>query len=140
MAQIEYDAMDLEPEANLLRAMTIDYINRYEEFTEALMAWYADPDTHVKPRRIMDITDAAKLVESISRVVQRLHSIQSEGAISMETFKRVSENMGLIVARHVKDPLVLNRIEHEWMHLTMDGKQSPAAPEVEIVEAVTAKE
>lgn len=140
MAQMEYDAMDLIPETNLLRAMTIDYINRYEEFTEALMAWYADPDTHVKPRRIMDITDAAGLVESISRVVHRLHQIQSEGSISMETFKRVTENMGLIVARHVKDPLILNRIEHEWMQLTMDGKKPPELPQVEIVDVVPTKE
>jgi len=135
MAQMEYDTMDLIPEANLLRAMTIDYINRYEEFTEALMAWYADPDTHVKPRRIMDITDAASLVESISRVVHRLHQIQSEGSISMETFKRVTENMGMIVARHVKDPLVLNSIEYDWMHLAMDGKSPPPPPETETVDA-----
>ena len=91
LAKIEFDTMDLSTEANLLRALTIDYINRYEQFTEALLAWYADPETHVKPRRIMDITDAAGLVESISRIVQRMHSIQSEGSISMETFKRVTE-------------------------------------------------
>jgi len=141
IAKVEHDTMDLVPEANLLRAMTIDYINRYDQFTEALLAWYADPTTHVKPRRIMDITDAASLVESISRVVHRLHQIQSEGSISMETFKRVTENMGLIVARHVKDPLVLNRIEYDWMHLAMDGKKPPTLPETEeIVDAVPPKE
>ena len=140
IAKIDHDAMDLVPELNLLRAMTVDWINRYDVFVDALMAWYEDPESNSKPRRILDITDAASLVESISRVAQRLHQIQSEGSISMETFKRVTENMGMIVARYVKDPLVLNRIEFDWMQLAMDSKKAPAAlpphVETETIDAV----
>lgn len=128
--------MDLVPEVNLLRALTIDYINRYDTFVNALMAWYEDPESNSKPRRIMDISDASHLVESISRIVQRMHQIQAEGSISMETFKRVTENMGMIVARYVKDSLVLNRIEHDWMNLAMDAKAPPPLPEVETVDAI----
>lgn len=126
LSTVEMNALDLMPEVNMLRAMTIDYVNRYEEFVEAMMAWYADPDTKARPRRVMDIQDASHLVESISRVAQRMHQIQSEGAISLETFKRVTEHMGVIVAKHVSDPLVLNRIEQEWMELALDTKSPPS--------------
>lgn len=125
LTQIEMNAMDLIPEANLLRAMTIDYVNRYDQFVEALMAWYADPDSKQRPRRVMDIQDAAHLVESISRVVQRMHQIQSEGAISLETFQRVTEHMGMIVTKYVDDPLILNKIEKDWQDLAMDSKAPP---------------
>lgn len=128
VAAVEANAMDLIPEATLLRAMTVDFINRYEDFSAALMAWYADPESTQRPRRIMDIQDAAHLVESISRVVQRLHQIQSEGAISLETFKRVTEQMGVVVARHVNDPMILNRIEEDWANLAIDSKR-PTPPQ-----------
>lgn len=125
LSTVEMNVMDLIPEANLLRALTVDYINRYDEFVDALMAWYEDPDNKMRPRRVMDIHDAAQLVESISRVVQRMHQIQSEGAISLETFRRVTELMGVIVARHVKTPATLNAIEREWMDLALDAKAPP---------------
>lgn len=130
LSRIEFNAMDLIPEANLLRALTVDFIERYEEFSEALMAWYHDPESKTKPRRVMDISDASYLIESISRVVQRMHQIQSQGAISLETFKRVTERMGMIVANNVKDPLVLNKIEEEWMQLSLDNREAPPSSDI----------
>lgn len=127
LVSVESQVMDLVPEMNLLRAMTIDHLNRFDEFQEALMAWYADPESNTRPRKIMDISDAASLIEATSRVVQRMHQINSEGAISLETFKRVTELMGMIVAKYVKDPLALNSIEAEWMELALDAKAPPHA-------------
>lgn len=34
------DPLNLTPEVQALRMLTIDYINRYEEYTNALLAWY----------------------------------------------------------------------------------------------------
>lgn len=127
LAAVEMNAMDLIPEANLLRAMTIDYVNRYDEFVDALMAWYADPESNSRPRRVMDIQDAAHLVESISRIVHRMHQIQSEGAISLGTFQRVTELMGVTVTKYIKDPLILNSIEKDWGELALDSKAPPAS-------------
>lgn len=132
IAKMEMNVMDLVPEANLLRAMTIDFVNQYDTFVEALMAWYADPESNSRPRKVMDIADAAHLVESISRVVHRMHQIQNEGSISLETFKRVTEYMGLIVTKYLKDPIALQQIESEWMDLALDAKPAPSArPPVE---------
>lgn len=136
LAKYETNVLDLEPEALLLRAMTVEYINSYEYFVEALMAWYADPEVKEKPRRIMDISDASRLVESISRIVERIHRIQSEGAVSLATFARVTEQMGLIVTKYVKKESVLAAIEKEWGELVMDTK----APSSKALPAPTEEE
>lgn len=124
----EQDVSDLADEVHLLRAILIQYINEYEEFIEALISWYREPDVKQKPRRIMDISDVSHLIESVSRVVERLQKIRSEGAVSLETFRRVTEQMGLVVARIVPDPTVLNRIEAEWGSLALDAKKTPLPP------------
>lgn len=118
----EKNVMDLAPEAELLRTLVADYINRYDDFVDALLAWYADGDTNQKPRRIMDLADCARMIESISRVVYRIHQMQSQGAISMDTFRRVTETMGVIVARHVNDDDTLKKIEADWSTLALDAR------------------
>lgn len=134
LATIDLNVMDLMPEVQLLRALTIDFVNRYETFVDALMSWYEDPQSNSRPRKVMDLSDASHLVESISRIVQRMHHIQSEGAISLDTFRRVTEHMGVIVARHVKNTVTLNRIEAEWMALALDTKLPPSGREAEVEE------
>jgi hypothetical protein len=131
LAALETNVLDLEPEALLLRALTSEYIDRYEDFVDALLEWYKQPDVKVKPRRIMDISDAAGLIESISRVVEKIHKIQSEGAISLATFARVTEQMGIVVAQHVRDEKVLERIEKDWSSLAMDAKTTPMVPDMD---------
>lgn len=47
------DPMDLRPEAELVRALIIDYIERYESFTEALLSWHESfSDEH--RQRVLD--------------------------------------------------------------------------------------
>lgn len=125
LAEADQSALDLLPEANLLRALVIDYINRYDDFVDALMAWYADPETRQRPKRAMDISDCVNLVEAISRVAYRMHQIQSEGAITLDTFRRVTELMGVIVATHVKDETTLRTIERKWSELVLDARTPP---------------
>lgn len=127
LASLETNAMDLLPEANLLRALTVDFINRYHKMSEALLAWHADGASNTKPRKILDLADAGRLVEAISRVIHRIHQIQSTGAISLDTFRRVTEMMGVTVARHVKDEKILTAIEADWATIALDAK--PIRPE-----------
>ena len=131
LMKLEYDVMDLVPEANLLRTMAVDFINRYEEFTEQLEAWYADQDGSTKPRRILDISDASRIIESVSKVVERIHKIRSEGAITLETFRRVVEAMGIAVAKFVGDPVTLRAIEHEWNSIAVDARRPDPVPVIE---------
>lgn len=128
--QLEQDIMDLAPEVTLLRALTIDFINRYNLFTKALLAWYSDGRSSTKPRKVLDLSDAGNLVDKISKVVERMHKIQTTGSISLDAFKRVTEQMGIIVtkeaAKHIKDSKVveayLQSVESQWGSLALDAK------------------
>ena len=126
---LEQDVMDLSPEVQLLRALVIDYVDRYQAFSEALIAWHADQNGKTsKPRKVMDITDAGNLIEKISRTVHRIHQIHSTGSITLDTFRRVVESMGIIVAAHVQEKQVLNSIEQEWSSLALEAKDPGLNP------------
>ena len=131
---IEQDVMDLVPEVQLLRTLVVDYVERYETFHEALIAWHADQHGKTsKPRKVLDISDAGNLIEKISRTVHRIHQIHATGSITLDTFKRVVEAMGIIVAKHVEDKAVLDTIEMEWSDLALDPRDlgKHPAPAVE---------
>jgi hypothetical protein len=138
------NVLDLEPEAMLLRAVTIDYLDRYETFVEKLDAWYtcinrerADQKLPPVPRRMPELEDLKDLVEATSRVVERIHKIQKEGSIRLDTFRKLMEQMGVIVAQRVKDETTLQAIEEDWQQIMVDprswvrddGEESPRAHE-----------
>jgi hypothetical protein len=126
---LEQDVMDLSPEVQLLRALVIDYVERYQAFSEALIAWHADGGGKTsKPRKVMDITDAGNLIEKISRTVQRIHQIHSTGSITLDTFRRVVESMGVVVASHVQEKQTLDAIETEWSSLALEAKDPGLNP------------
>lgn len=128
LESIEQDVMDLIPEVQLLRTLVIDYVERYETFAEALIAWHADSSKTSKPRKVLDITDAGNLIEKISRTVQRIHQIHSSGSITLDTFKRVVESMGMVVAKHVGEKSTLDAIEQEWSNLALDARDPGMHP------------
>jgi hypothetical protein len=76
----EPNPLDLIPELKFLRALVVDFIERYDAFTEALLAWhesFLDPDhtTAPKPRQVLDVADASRLIERISRIADITHKM-----------------------------------------------------------------
>jgi hypothetical protein len=122
---MEDDVLDLMPEVQLMRSLVVDYINRYDEFKDALLAWNDDQDKRAKPARIMDITEASGLIESISRMIERIHRIQTTGSIPLDTFRKALEQMGIIVAKHVRDGHALDAIEQEWAQISLVERKGP---------------
>lgn len=127
--QLDHAVLDLEPEALLMRAMMIDFVNRYEDFCEALLAWYerldeerAENDLPPIPRKYPELEDAAKLIEATSRIVERMHKIQREGSITLDVFRGVMTQLGLVVAKNVEDPNILRRIEDEWSAIMVNPR------------------
>jgi hypothetical protein len=72
----------------------------------------------------LDIIEAAHLIEAVSRLIQRQHAIERTGSIDLETFRRATEAMGIIVAKHVRDGKLLLAIEQEWAQVSLDTKPS----------------
>lgn len=132
MREIDHDLLDLTPEVETMRALTIDFINRYDDFTEALTAWYdalddkrrEDSDGKLPPipRKYPELEDAAKLLEGISRVAERYNKIKREGSISLDVFRGTMTEMGMIVAKVVDDPKKLLLIEEGWQAIMVDPR------------------
>lgn len=138
MQQNEVNIRDLEPDIALMRTLIADFIERYETFADALLAWYQDKDPAQKPRKIIDISDAVRLIDMTSRVVERMHRMEAEGSISMETFHILLEKIGIVVATQVKDITVLARIQEQWQNIVVDQRKkvetldvTPEGPHVE---------
>jgi hypothetical protein len=122
LARLDHDVMDLAPELHLLRALLVDYLERYEAMSEALLAWHASfqrEDATPKLRQILDVADASRLIVDISRIVERIHKIKAQSPLSLETFRKLMEAMALTVARHVQGPQTLRAIEQDWLTLAV---------------------
>jgi hypothetical protein len=117
---VERNVFDLVPEIQLLRGLMLDYVERFYEFQDALIAWHADVGK--KPKFAMDITEVTGMIEGISRLIERHSRIESKDAISLETFRRATEMMGIIVAKHVRQGSVLDAIEADWKMINLDSK------------------
>jgi hypothetical protein len=144
-------SLDLVHEVDLLRAMIVDYVERYESLSEALLAWH---DTYSefwlqaesmarrtvnsspgefeanleklkhlyymqresKPRKMLDITQAAVLVDRVIKAVMAMEK-RKVGQIKAETMSRILSEMSAVVARNVDDPEVLAKIGAEWENI-----------------------
>jgi hypothetical protein len=118
----EPDPSNLLPEAQLIRALLVDFVERYDEMKEALLAWndeeYAEAaaaERKPRPQAIPDLHEAAILAERAARVVNMMAQQKKDGSLTLESFNRIMEHMGVSVARHVKDATTLGRIEAEWL-------------------------
>lgn len=68
-----------------------------------------------KPRTILDIASAYQLLESITKMVERVERARSQNAISRADMLRVMTEFGRAVETYVKDPVALQRIRDAWL-------------------------
>lgn len=129
LEKTDQEVMDLEPEVKLMRAMVIDFINRYDDFVDQLETWYnaidagrSDQKLPPIPRKFPDLNDASQLIEGTSRIVERIHKITREGSITLDVFRTVMSRMGAVVAGCVADDRMLKKIEDGWQEILVDPK------------------
>jgi hypothetical protein len=105
------DPLDLLPHVLMLQSLTVDFVNRYDEFTYALIAWHGsyskeyqealrdwheigrhqeedepDPVGYGKPSQVLDVAAASTLIDKCGAMVERIHKRQDRESISIETF------------------------------------------------------
>lgn len=116
----EYEAdpepLNVHPELAAARALFVDFIERYDEWREALLAWhfsYVDKD-NPKPHQVLDVADAYRLLASIAKIAQNEKKLQLDGAISRKQLLRILTEMRRTVEGEVTDPAQLERILEGW--------------------------
>lgn len=116
------DPLDLMPELAALRALFQDWIERYDEFTDALIAWHESFRTNDdvrKPMRVLDISDGYRLLSEVSRVVQRIESVKAQNAISRADLSRILMEMTRVVEMEISDDGAKERIKNGWQAIRL---------------------
>jgi len=108
IAQFEADPdpLNILPELAAMRALFQDFVDRYTTWSTALLAWYEDSirgGNSDRPRQILDISDAAKLLAEATKIVERVERIRAANAISRPDLARVLTEMARVVERYVMD-------------------------------------
>lgn len=166
------DPLNLLPEVAALRALFEDFINRYDETTEALLAWHASfqlerrplPEALVmafercvteweitalerdemtdskagdlaqakkfltilregtdatKPRQVLDIADAHRILDSVGKMVERIENAASKNSISRANLDRILHEMLRSIDLLVTDEALRNRIKEQWLTIAL---------------------
>lgn len=114
--------LDMTSELAACRALYQDYIERYDTYTEQLAAWHASYDgdrASIKPRQILDVADAYKILAEITRMVKRIEDVKAGSAISRGDFYRVMTEMGRAVDMAVEDAVIREKIHDAWMEIRL---------------------
>lgn len=114
------DPLDILPELAAARALFQDFVERYDEWRAALLAWHASFSTgaaNPKPHTILDIGDAYRIVSEITKIVERIEKIRAANAITLPDLERLMHEMGRILAHHVPDETVVAQIREGWLAL-----------------------
>lgn len=71
-----------------------------------------------KPTRVLDLSDAYRIVSEITKIVERLEQKRAGGeGVSVDQLGRLFVAMAAVVMRHVADPAVRDQIQEEWRAL-----------------------
>lgn len=162
--------LDIFPELAAGRALFQDFIDRYDEFAEALIAWHQsyqtgrpiDPEkaqaflslvddyeelagyeddltdrqqkqlqlarqyvdeirapNNNKPIRILDISDAYRIVSEVTKIAERIEKIRAANAIARPELARILQEMARVVTTYVEDPQALEKIKGAWMQIRL---------------------
>lgn len=135
--EADTDPTNILPEVAMLRALITDYVERYDEFTEALIAWHADwreGGGHGKPHQVLDILSAAKFIGQIGSLVERIEKQRAEGAVSLEAVNRYVEQLGMEVVGALREAIAdedsrskaLAAVDRRWESVAFDtGASKP---------------
>jgi hypothetical protein len=96
------DPLDLLPELAHARAIFVDFIARYQETRDALLAWHASfgkPQPEAKPRHVLDLSDARHSLLVIAKIVDTIERIRA--TVGRNDLLRIMGEMGHVVEVNV---------------------------------------
>lgn len=96
------EPLDLLPEVALLRALVLDFVERYNARVDALEAWNRLRDPNARPQRIPELSDIAAIVSEVGKMVERIEKIRVGSHLSEHPeFRRIMGAVGAVVQAEV---------------------------------------
>jgi hypothetical protein len=117
------DPLNLLAELAAARALFQDFIERYDANRDALLAWHEswqkDGGTVGRPRQVLDIADAYRLLSEVTKIAKRIEDIRAQNAVSRPDLIRIMTEMGRVVERHVTDERSREKIKDGWLEIRL---------------------
>jgi hypothetical protein len=134
------DPLNLADEIAMLRAFLEDFVDRWDEVygpDGALLAWHESFHTGEaapKPRQLPDFATLTVLVDRVGKMVERIHKMKTEGAITMVTLQRITGEMATDLMAVVNEQgfspdqvaSLLNAVDARWNTIRLDAKRGDA--------------
>lgn len=114
------DILNTESDIALLRSITHKFIAGYDDWLPAVLAWhdsFNEGKLSAKPIKIMELSEAHKLLDSLTKAVERERKARAANAISARDLYRIINEIGRIVETHVEDKDVLMRIRESMLSI-----------------------
>lgn len=119
------DPLNLHDELAMLRALVQDFIDRYDAWMEGLLAWHASfswdpevdgdgPPVAHKPRQVLDISDAYRLLAEIGRMVERIETLRAGKTVNHGDVALLLRRMAEVVESYVVDDGIRRQIQDGW--------------------------
>jgi hypothetical protein len=118
--QADPDPLDILPELAAARALFQDFIERHDSWRAALLAWHESFESDnrpAKPRQLLDIGDAYRILGEVTKTAERIERIRSQNAISRPDLYRVFSELWRIVERHIDDPGTRKAVRDGWLSI-----------------------
>lgn len=111
------DVLD-EYEANLRELEPTELQEQQLARARAAVDFLATPQT-AKPRQVLDVSDAIRHADVLSKIIHRVEQARSANAVSRPELLRIMSEMGRVVQAHVADPVTLQRISDGWLAIRL---------------------
>jgi len=111
------DPLNILPELSWIRALAADFVERYDLLAAALLAWYESQlrgGDAERPRQVLDISDAVRILAEATKVVERIEKIRAADAISRQDLGRIWSEIAKVVTLYVTDETTLGKIKDGW--------------------------
>lgn len=128
--------MDLGDEVDLMRALVAQYVERYQELVDALLAWndeeYQDAAAagrKARPQKIPSMESMVNLLEKVANTKDKIHAQLHRDSIPKRDFFRLQEaqadiaankieSVAHIIGQDVADRLI-EEMKEEWLEIRL---------------------
>lgn len=113
------DILNTESDIALLRSITHRFIADYDKWLPAVLAWHESFNEGkvgpVKPVKIIDLAEAHKLLDTLTKAVERERKARAANAISARDLFRILNEVGRVIETYVEDKEVLKQIRAQML-------------------------
>lgn len=130
------DRTDLSDEVDMLRAITADFIDNYDQTLAALIEWNQQDAIEARqfgrkprPTKIPDLATVAMLLKDIVDAADKMHKQRHRDAIPKKDFFRIQETQGEIVRNRLRELIpyagesrvtkTIDKISDDWENIRL---------------------